>query len=117
MMPAITSTFLAAITTAACLTAPAHAQSPAPAAPSANSNTLRIGVIGPFTGGSADFGLPIRNGIQQAVDEINAVGGCLGRKIELVIKDDQGNPDVGLKMSNELVAENFAATIGFCNTG
>ena len=95
----------------------AQAQAPAVPSPSANSNTLKIGVIGPFTGGSADFGMPMKNGIQHAVDEINAVGGYLGRKLELVIKDDQGNPDVGLKMSQELVAEKVAVTIGFCNTG
>ena len=35
--------------------------------------TLSIGLIGPFTGGSADFGVPMRNAMQQAVDEINAV--------------------------------------------
>lgn len=79
--------------------------------------TLKIGVIGPFTGPSADFGVPMFNGIQQAADEINAVGGYLGRKIVLVKKDDQANPDVGLKLSQELVAEKVLATIGFCNTG
>ena len=102
-----------ALAAAAVLGAPAHAQNPAPA----TASTLKIGLIGPFTGGSADFGVPMRNGVQQAVDEINAVGGYLGRKLELVIKDDQGNPDVGLKASQELVAEKVAATIGFCNTG
>ena len=40
------------------------------------ATTLKIGVIGPFTGGSADFGVPMpNNGILQAVDEINGVGG------------------------------------------
>ena len=90
---------------------------PAAAASAPALNTLKIGVIGPFTGGSSDFGLPMLNGIQQAVDEINAVGGYLGRKLEIVRKDDQGSPDVGLKLSNELVAEKVVATIGFCNTG
>ena len=108
----IASAFIAALASAACLYAPAHAQSPTTTAP-----TFKIGLIGPFTGGSADFGVPMRNGIQQAVDEINAVGGYLGRKLELVIKDDQGNPDVGLKSSQELVAEKVAVTFGFCNTG
>ena len=123
MKPAIASAVIAVLTGAACLTAPAHAQSPAPAAPSASAsanasaNTLKIGVIGPFTGASADFGVPMLNGILQAVEEINAVGGYLGRKIEVVRKDDQANPDVGLKLSEELVAEKVAATIGFCNTG
>ncbi len=80
-------------------------------------NPLKIGIIGPLTGASADFGVPMFNGVQQAVDEINAVGGYLGRKIELVKKDDQANPDIGLKMAQELIAEKVSATIGFCNTG
>ncbi len=101
------------------LCATAWAQTPTAAAPAEKSaeNTLKIGVIGPFTGASADFGVPMFNGIQQAVDEINAVGGYLGRKLEIVRKDDQASPDMGLKMSQELVAEKVVATIGFCNTG
>ena len=100
--------------------APAVAPAAAPVAAATGKgveNTLKIGVIGPFTGASADFGVPMFNGIQQAVDEINAVGGYLGRKLEIVRKDDQASPDVGLKMSQELVAEKVVATIGFCNTG
>ena len=81
------------------------------------ANTLKIGVIGPFTGGSADFGLPMLHGIEQAVDEINAAGGYLGRKLELVRKDDQASPDMGVKLSQELVADKVLVTIGFCNTG
>ena len=46
---------------------------------------VRIGVVGPFTGPSADFGVPMLNGIKLAVDEINAVGGYLGRPLELVV--------------------------------
>ena len=95
---------------------PASAQGSLPAQVS-SGDTLKIGVIGPFTGASADFGVPMLNGIQQAVDEINAAGGYLGRKLEMVRKDDQANPDVGLKLSQELVAEKVVATIGFCNTG
>jgi len=78
---------------------------------------LKIGVIGPFTGPSSDFGVPMRNGIELAAEEINAAGGYLGRTLQLVIKDDQGNPDAGLKGSQELAAEGAIATIGFCNTG
>ncbi|QOF78610.1 ABC transporter substrate-binding protein [Variovorax sp. 38R] len=86
----------------------AMAQQPAP---------IRIGVIGPFTGPSADFGLPMLNGVKMAVDEINAVGGYLGRSLELVIKDDQANPDIGYSQSQALVNDKVVATIGFCNTG
>lgn len=82
-----------------------------------NVQPLRIGVIGPFTGASADFGVPMLNGIQLAVDEINAVGGYLGRPLQLVIKDDKANPDAGLAAGQAMVGEKVAATIGYCNTG
>ena len=83
----------------------------------AQANAMRIGVIGPLTGPSTDFGLPMLNGILLALDEINAVGGYLGRPLELVIKDDKANPDEGAKQSEALVAAKVAAVIGFCNTG
>lgn len=78
---------------------------------------LRIGVIGPHTGGSADFGVPMLNGIKLAVDEINAVGGFMGRPLEIVVKDDKANPDLGLAAGKEMVGEKVSATIGYCNTG
>lgn len=78
---------------------------------------VRIGVVGPFTGASADFGVPMLNGVRMAVDEINAGGGYLGRPLELVVKDDAANPDQGRKVSQDLLAEKVVATIGFCNTG
>jgi branched-chain amino acid transport system substrate-binding protein len=83
----------------------------------AQNAPLRIGLIGPFTGPSADFGMPMQNGVRLAVDEINAAGGYLGRLLELDVKDDTARPDVGRKLSEELVADKVAATIGFCNTG
>ena len=83
----------------------------------AQDGPLRIGVVGPFSGPSADFGIPMQNGIRQAVDEINSVGGYLGRQIELVIKDDKADPVVGTQVSEELAAANVVAAIGFCNTG
>ena len=56
---------------------------------------VRVGVVGPFTGPSADFGVPMLNGIKLAVDEINAVGGYMGRPMELVVKDDMADPARG----------------------
>lgn len=83
----------------------------------AQGNTFKVGVIGPFTGASADFGNPMLNGIRLAVEEINAVGGYLGRPLELVVKDDKANPDEGLKQSQALISEKVNVTVGFCNTG
>ncbi|KPF49525.1 hypothetical protein D621_14710 [beta proteobacterium AAP51] len=90
----------------------ATAAAPAPA------NVLRLGLILPLTGGSADMGNSARVGAQVAVDEINEVGGYLGRKLELVIRDDKADPDTGLAHAQELVLkEKVVATLGFCNTG
>jgi len=79
---------------------------------------IRIGLIFPLTGGSSDMGNSARVGAQIAVDEMNEVGGYLGRPFELVVRDDKATPDLGLKMAEELVLkEHVVATIGFCNTG
>ena len=78
---------------------------------------VRVGLIGPFTGPSADFGMPMQNGVRMAVDEINALGGYMGRPIELVMKDDTARPEVGRQRSEELVGDKVVAAIGFCNTG
>lgn len=83
------------------------------------ADTLRIGVSCPFTGGSADMGISVRNGIRLAVEEINAwAGGVAGKKIELVERDDQANPEAGKKIAEELInKDKVSATIGICNTG
>lgn len=83
------------------------------------ADSVRIGVTCPFTGGSADMGMGVRNGVKLAADEINAtVGGIAGRRIELVERDDQGNPELGKKLAEELITqEKVAAVIGVCNTG
>ena len=57
------------------------------------------------------------HGVQLAIEEVNAVGGFLGRPFELVVKDDQGKPDEAFARSQELMNEGVVATIGFCNTG
>jgi branched-chain amino acid transport system substrate-binding protein len=88
----------------------------APTAP--RQQPMRIGIIFPLTGGSSDMGNSARIGAQVAVDEINQVGGYLGRKLELVIRDDKADNDTGLKMAEDVVLkEKVVASIGFCNTG
>ncbi len=79
---------------------------------------IRVGLIAPLSGGSADFGNSVRHGAALAVAEINAVGGYLGRPLELVVRDDKADPDTGRAMATELVTqEKVAYTIGYCNTG
>ena len=109
-MQAIRHWMAATLGALAVLAAPA-AIAQAPAA------TVKVGLIGPFTGPSSDFGIPLRQGIELAVAEINTAGGYLGRPLELVVRDDKGNPDAGLAASQDLAKQGVVATIGFCNTG
>ncbi len=79
---------------------------------------IRIGLIAPLTGGSSDFGNSVRHGADLAVTEINAVGGYLGRPLELVVRDDKADPDTGRAAAIDLVTkERVAYTLGYCNTG
>lgn len=51
-----------------------------------------VGVINPTTGPFAAYGTPVRDGILLAVDEVNAAGGVSGRKLEVAMEDDGGDP-------------------------
>jgi branched-chain amino acid transport system substrate-binding protein len=79
---------------------------------------IKIGVSGPFTGGSAPMGVSMRDGVRLAVHEINAKGGVLGRQIQLVERDEEAKPERGVQVAQELInKEHVAATVGFINTG
>ena len=79
--------------------------------------SIRIGLSGPFSGGSSPMGESMRNGVRLAVQEINAIGGIHGRTIELIERDDQANTELGAKIANELTRMKVAASIGIVNTG
>lgn len=79
---------------------------------------IKIGVSGPFTGGSAPMGVSMRDGVKLAAAEINSKGGILGRKIELIERDDQADNSRGIQVTQELInREHVVATLGFINTG
>ena len=54
-----------------------------------SDDTIVIGGIGPLTGGAASYGTSVKNGMQIAIDEINAAGGVNGIKLELAFMDDE----------------------------
>jgi branched-chain amino acid transport system substrate-binding protein len=82
------------------------------------AEAIKIGVSGPFTGGSAPMGTSMRDGVRLAVAEINAKGGVLGRKIELVERDDEAKNERGVQVAQELInKEKVVATVGYINTG
>ena len=79
---------------------------------------IRIGVSGPFTGGSNPMGIAMRDGIRLAAREINAAGGILGRPVVLVERDDEARPERGAQVVQELInQEKVIAGLGIVNTG
>ena len=81
--------------------------------------TIKIGVIGPVTGKSSeDMGQSIMGGAHVFLADINQIGGIMGRQIELVERDDQAKPDVGVAIAKEMVEKDHViAVVGFGNTG
>ncbi|MEN3293393.1 MAG: branched-chain amino acid transport system substrate-binding protein [Burkholderiales bacterium] len=82
------------------------------------ADPIKIGVIGPLTGGSAPMGVSMRDGVKLAVNEINAKGGVLGRKLQLVERDDEAKNERGVQVAQELInKEKVVAAVGYANTG
>ena len=78
---------------------------------------IRLGVGGPMTGGSAAFGAQLKNGVEQAVDDINAAGGILGQKIILSVGDDRADPKEGVSTANKFAADGVKYVVGHFNSG
>ena len=82
------------------------------------ADPIKIGVSGPFTGGSSSMGVSMRDGVRMAAEEINKSGGVLGRQIVLVERDDEAKNERGVQIAQELInKEKVAATVGYINTG
>jgi branched-chain amino acid transport system substrate-binding protein len=78
---------------------------------------IKLGVAGPITGGSAAFGAQLKNGTEQAVEDINAAGGILGQKITLSIGDDRADPKEGVSVANKFVGDGIKLVVGHFNSG
>src|SRR5262245_41509070 len=72
---------------------PTHAQQP----------PIKVGVLYGLGGAAAPYTKPAVIGHEMAVDEINAKGGLLGRKVQLLVRDDQSKPDVGVREARDLI--------------
>jgi branched-chain amino acid transport system substrate-binding protein len=77
---------------------------------------IKIGVAGPLTGSNAAFGTQLKVGADQAVADINAAGGVLGKKITEVVVDDACDPKQAVTAANQLVADGVVMVDGhFCS--
>jgi branched-chain amino acid transport system substrate-binding protein len=78
---------------------------------------IKIGLVAALSGPSAQSGEAITRGLTIAIDEINAKGGVLGRKLELVRRDDESSPPKGVSAARELIyQEKVAAVFGGLDT-
>ena len=83
-----------------------------------SAEPIRIGAIFAVTGPAANLGLPESRTLQMLVDEANSSGGILGRKIELIVKDSQGNTEKAVSFAKQLVEESqVLAIIGPTTSG
>jgi len=79
-------------------------------------DVIKIGVAGPMTGDQAKMGTDFKNGVALAVEEWNAKGGVLGKKIIALIEDDQHDPKQAVSIANKLVNAGAAGIIGHFNS-
>ncbi len=69
------------------------------------SDTIKIGGIFPLSGSVAVYGTECRNGVELAINEINAAGGIDGKMLELVAEDDEGSPEKSVNAYKKLVTK------------
>jgi branched-chain amino acid transport system substrate-binding protein len=87
------------------------------AVPAAAQDTLKLGLVAAMSGQSAKSGEAIVRGLSVAIDELNAKGGLLGKKVALLVRDDESNPAKGAVAARELVQrEKVAALFGGLDT-
>jgi len=81
------------------------------ALPATAQETIKIGLVTALSGQSARAGEAITRGLTIAIDELNAKGGVLGRKFELVRRDDEATPAKGVIAARELIFKEKVAVL------
>jgi len=85
----------------------------APRGAAAQGTPIRLGTLTPLTGAGGSYGPSMRKAMEWVVSEVNAAGGALGRKIELVSEDDQTNPEAAVRAARKLIdVDKVAAIMG-----
>lgn len=113
----------AALIAATLMTACSKEEPPAPKAEAPKAPEVmivKIGSASPLTGSQAHIGIDIRNGVQLAIEDLNAMGVEIGGKkarFELVYEDDEANPTKATTVAQKLVDAKVAAVVGHFNSG
>jgi branched-chain amino acid transport system substrate-binding protein len=78
-----------------------------------NASEIVVGEYGSLTGTTATFGISTKNGIDLALDQINQAGGVLGKKIRVIVEDDEGKPEEAQTVVTKLITkDNVIAVLG-----
>src|SRR5262245_54314562 len=77
---------------------------------------IKLGIAGPITGPNAAFGAQLKNGAEQAVEDINAAGGINGQKVEVEVGDDVSDPKQGVSVANKFVGDGVTLVVGHFNS-
>ncbi len=83
----------------------------------AHAQTIKIGVVGPTTGAVTQYGDMVREGVDTAVERINAAGGVNGKKLETVVIDDGCEPKQGPNAANRVVNSKIGFVVGHVCSG
>lgn len=83
----------------------------------AKIETIKIGVAGPMTGSQSKMGMDIINGANLAVQQWNAKGGVMGKKIEIIERDDEAKEQMAKTVAYELINAGVVGIIGHFNSG
>jgi len=86
-------------------------------APGFSSDTIKVGVGGVISGDLAPYGISALRGVEIAAEDLNAKGGILGKKIELLIGDDVCKPEVAVNMATKLVSDGAQMVVGHVCSG
>ncbi len=77
-----------------------------------DKGTIKIGFSGSLSSNNSPLGIAVKDGVVLAVEQINAQGGIRGKMIQLIIKDDENNPETARKVDAQLISEGVVAIVG-----
>jgi branched-chain amino acid transport system substrate-binding protein len=75
------------------------------------ADSIKVGVIIPLSGGAGRQGQDVTNCMQAMASLINADGGVLGRPVEMLVRDDESTPAIGIAKANELISAGAVVVI------
>lgn len=82
-----------------------------PSCKRSTGDEILVGEYGSLTGTTATFGQSTDNAIQMAFDEINAAGGVLGKKVRVIVEDDQSKPEEAATAVTKLINQNHVVAM------